>query len=220
MKETRLKAKKREGTGKSFVKAMRRNGEIPCVIYGHGEPAIPASINTKDFEQIIKNNPTGIGVVNIEITGMETFWSLVKRVQKNPINDDIWHIDFQHLHKGETIIVDVPVRSKGTPVGEKEGGILEQVAHKIRVKVLPSKIISSINVDVSDLKIGQVIHIKDLDIGDAELDDNPDRVVLHVVRPRVVEEVKPEVEEEVEKEPTEEAAKGKEEKEEKTEGGE
>ncbi len=213
MKETKLKAKKRSNTGKGHAKALRRNGEIPCVIYGHGEPATPASINKKDFDTLRKKNPAGIGVVNIEIKGMETFWSVVKKIQRNPINDDIWHIDFQHLHKGEKIIVDIPVKSEGIPVGEKEGGILEQVTHKIRIKVLPSKLISVIKVDVTDLSIGQAIHIKDLDIGDSELEDNPERVVLHVITPRVIEEVKEEIEEEVveegkEEEPEEEKAKG------------
>ena len=222
MKELKIKAQLREGRGKSEAKKLRQKGEIPCVIYGHGEPAISASVKEKDFLSLRKRNPYGVEVVNIEIKGKETFWSLVKSVQKNPITDEILHIDFQHLHKGEMITVDIPVKSEGIPVGEKEGGILEQVIHNIKVKVLPSKIPSVFTVDISNLKIGQAIHIKDINIGDAELEDNPERVVFNVVTPRVVEEVKP-VEEiaKEEKPPEEEEKEGEKQKEEeKKEGGE
>ena len=220
MKELKLKAELREGKGKNFAKKLRKSGEIPCVIYGHGEPALSASVSKKDFEDIIKRNPTGVGVVNLEIKGKETFWSIMKVIQRDSISDEVLHIDFQHLHKGEKLIVDVPVKTSGVPVGEKEGGILEQVTHKIKVNVLPSNISPVFIVDVSQLEIGKSIHIKDVDIGEAELDDNPDRVVVHVVTPRVVEEVEPVTEEVEEVEEEEVAGEEKEEKkEEKREEG-
>ena len=220
MKELKLKAELREGKGKNFAKKLRKREEIPCVIYGHGEPALSASVSKKDFEDIIKRNPTGVGVVNLEIKGKETFWSIMKVIQRDSITDKVLHIDFQHLHKGEKLIVEVPVKTSGVPVGEKEGGILEQVTHKIRINVLPSNISPVFIVDVSQLEIGKSIHIKDVDIGEAELDDNPDRVVVHVVTPRVVEEVEPvteEVEEVEEEEVAGEEKEGK--KEEKREEG-
>jgi len=223
MRELKLKAKLREGTGKGFAKKLRRNGEIPCVIYGHGEQAISASVMEKDFHDLVKRNPYGVGVVNLEIKGKETFWSVVKAIQKDPITDEVLHIDFQHLHKGEKITVDIPIKASGIPIGEKEGGMLEQVTHEVRVTVLPSKIFSVITVDVSQLTTGKSIHIKDIDIGDAELADNPERTVFHVVIPRVVEEVVPVVEEITEVEEEEVEAEEKEErveKEEKQEGKE
>lgn len=223
MKELKLKAKLRQGTGKGFAKKLRKNGEIPCVIYGHGEQAISASVWEKDFQDLIKRNPYGVGVVNLEIKGKETFWSVVKAIQKDPITDEVLHIDFQHLHKGEKITVDIPIKASGIPIGEKEGGMLEQVTHEVRVTVLPSKIFSVITVDVSQLTTGKSIHIKDIDIGDAELADNPERTVFHVVIPRVVEEVVPVVEEIAEVEEEEVEAEEKEErveKEEKQEGRE
>jgi len=195
MKELKLKAKLREGTGKSFAKKLRNEGDVPGVVYGHGEPALCISVKEKDFHDITKKSLYGVEVVNLEIKGRETFWSLVKIVQKDPITEKVLHIDFQHLHKGEKITVDVPIRGIGTPVGEKEGGILEQVAHEIKVSALPSNISSVFTVDVSQLEIGDSVHIKDLDIGDADLEDNPEKTVFHVVTPRVVEEVKEEVEE-------------------------
>jgi len=199
MKELKLKAKLRQGTGKGFAKKLRRNGEIPCVIYGHGEQAISASVWEKDFQDLMKRNPY------------------------DPITDEVLHIDFQHLHKGEKITVDIPIKASGIPIGEKEGGMLEQVTHEVRVTVLPSKISSVITVDVSQLTTGKSIHIKDIDIGDAELADNPERTVFHVVIPRVVEEVVPVVEEITEVEEEEVEAEEKEErveKEEKQEGKE
>jgi large subunit ribosomal protein L25 len=106
----------------------------------------------------------------------------------------------------------------GVPIGEKEGGILEQVTHEIRVRVLPSKITSVYEIDVSHLMIGETIHIRDIDIGEAELEDNPERTIFHVVTPRVIEEVAPVEEELVEVAEGEEAeAEGEEEKEEKEE---
>lgn len=196
MKELKLKAKIREGRGKQFAKKMRGDGEIPCVIYGHGEEAIAISVASKSFDELLKKNPSGVGVVNIEIKDRETMWSMIKVIQRDPITEEILHVDFHHLHKGEKITVDVPVRGKGVPIGEKEGGILEQVAHEIRIRVLPSKIIPVFVVDVSNLSIGEAIHVRDIDIGEAELEDTADRTVFHVVTPRVIEEVE-EVEEEL-----------------------
>jgi large subunit ribosomal protein L25 len=210
MKELKLKAKVREGRKKGFAKKLRRNGEIPCIVYGHGESAISVSITKKDFEDLIKRNPSGIGVVNLEIKGKETMWSMIKVIQHDPITDEVLHVDFQHLHKGEKITVNVPVKGVGIPVGEKEGGILEQVAHEIRIRVLPSKITPVYKVDVSHLTIGQAIHIKDIDIGEAELEDNPERTVFHIVTPRVIEEVAPVEEELAEVAEGEEAAEGEE----------
>lgn len=226
MKELKLKAKLRQGTGKAFAKKLRRNGEIPCVIYGHGEQAISACVSGKDFEDLIKGNPYGVGIVNLEIKDKETFWSIIKYIQRDPISEAVLHIDFHHLHKGEKITVDIPVKATGVPVGEKEGGILEQVTHEVRIKVLPSNITPVFSVDVSQLEIGQSIHLKDIDIGDAEMDDNPERTLFHVVTPRVVEEEKPAVEEvvegeegEVEAEEKEEKVKEEEVKEKREEGG-
>ncbi len=196
MKELKLKARIREGRGKGFAKKLRRDGEIPCVIYGHGEDAIAISVSAKSLEELLKKNPSGIGVVNIELKDRETMWSMIKVIQRDPISEEVLHIDFHHLHKGEKITVDVPVKGRGVPVGEKEGGILEQVTHEIRVRVLPSKIIPVYEIDVTHLEIGEAIHIRDIDIGEAELEDNPDRTVFHVVTPRVIEEVE-EVEEEL-----------------------
>ena len=149
MKELKLKAKLRQGTGKAFAKKLRRNGEIPCVIYGHGEQAISACVSGKDFEDLIKGNPYGVGIVNLEIKDKETFWSIIKYIQRDPISEAVLHIDFHHLHKGEKITVDIPVKATGVPVGEKEGGILEQVTHEVRIKVLPSNITPVFSVDVS-----------------------------------------------------------------------
>lgn len=220
MKELKLKAEVREGKGKGFAKKLRRSGEIPCVIYGHGENAISVTIARKDFEDLMKKNPSGVGVVNLEIKGKETMWSMIKVIQRDPITDEALHVDFHHLHKGEKITVDVPVKAVGVPIGEKEGGILEQVTHEIRIRVLPSNITSVYKVDVSHLMIGETIHIKDIDIGEAELEDNPERTIFHIVTPRVVEEVAP-VEEELvevaEGEEGEAEGEGAEEKEEKAE---
>lgn len=196
MKELKLKATVREGRGKGFAKKLRRGGEIPCIVYGHGEDAISVSIVRKDFEDLMKKNPSGVGVVNLEIKGQETMWSIIRDIQRDSISEEVLHVDFHHLHKGEKITVDVPVKALGTPIGEKEGGILEQVTHEIRVRVLPSKITSVYEIDVSHLTIGETIHIRDINIGEAELEDNPDRTVFHIVTPRVIEEVAP-VEEEL-----------------------
>lgn len=210
MKELKLKAELREEKGKSVAKKIRKNGEIPCVIYGHGEPAIPSSVKQNDFEDVLKRNPHGVGVVNIEIKGKEMFWCLIKSIQKDPISDEVLHIDFQHLHKGEKISLDVPVEPVGTPIGEKEGGVLEQTTHEVRVSVLPSNIMSVFTVDVSNLEIGDAIHLRDIDIGDAELEDNPERTVFNVIVPKVIVIEKPEPEEVLEGIEGEEVEEGEE----------
>jgi large subunit ribosomal protein L25 len=221
MKELRLKAQMREGKGKGFAKKLRRGGEVPCIVYGHGERALSVVVKKKDFDELMKKNPSGVGVVNLDIKDKETIWSMIKDIQRDAITDDVLHVDFHHLHKGEKITVDVPVKAVGVPIGEKEGGILEQVVHEIRIKVLPSKIIPVFEIDVSHLGVGKSVHIRDVNIGEAELEDNPEKTVFHIVVPRVIEEVAPVAEAEVEvaegeeAEPEVEGAEEKESKEDK-----
>jgi large subunit ribosomal protein L25 len=200
-----LKVEKRDKTGKSEAKRLRREGKIPVVIYGHGEKPKPASVSKKNLksylhehkEETIKLGPgRGMNVV-------------IKEAQYDPITGEPIHIDFMHIHRGEKLKVSIPLILDGTPVGVKEGGILEQWLREIEIECLPKDLPDEVRIDVSRLKTGESLHIKDISVGDGvEILLPQEEAIVSVMPPRR-EEVKVTLEEEEVEEEVEEEAEEK-----------
>jgi large subunit ribosomal protein L25 len=157
-----LKGARREGIGKSAVRKARAAGQIPAVIYGHGETPQPISVEFREFELALRGHKGSNAIVNLNVAGGEVT-ALVRDVQYDPLSRAIIHLDFQHISLTEQIEVEVPVHFVGTPIGVKDGGgILEHLVRTLKVKVLPTAIPAGIDVDVTALNIGQNLHVSDL----------------------------------------------------------
>ena len=160
MKTLEIKATKRDGFGKKAAKAYRREGLIPCVIYGGGEE-VAFTVDTKSVKPLIYT-PNSF-VVEIEIDG-KVEKAVMREVQFHPVREEILHIDFYRVQEGKPVAIAVPVRLSGTAEGVKVGGKLALSARKLTVKAMVDKLPDEIVVDVTPLKVGQTIFVGDLQI--------------------------------------------------------
>jgi large subunit ribosomal protein L25 len=213
-----LRGNRREKLGKGGARKARAAGEIPGVLYGHGETPVAVSVGAREFDVALRGHKGGNAIVSLSLSGSD-FTALVRDVQYDPITHQILHLDFQHISLTESIEVSVPIHLTGIAVGVKDsGGILEPITRELEIRCLPTAIPAAIDVDVAALNIGDSIHVRDLTLTGFEVLTDPDTTIATVVPPSVVEE-KPAEEAAVEgaAEP-EVIAKGK--KDEDAEGGE
>ena len=190
-----LEAQERDIIGKK-VKALRREGLLPAVIYGRGIDPQPITLETRQAGQTLKSIGANT-LVTIKI-GKKEQLALVRDVQREVIKRDLLHIDFQAVSLEESITTTVPIRLVGeAPITAKEGNVvlssgLDEIEIEAKAKDLPD----SIEVDISSLEeIGDNILVKDLIIpGDVTVLDDPDELVL-VATAQVLMDIEPEVEE-------------------------
>ena len=189
----KLTARPRSGNSKSYNRNLRQNGWIPAIYYGHNFTPRKIEVNYNEFIKLVRDKKTR-NLFNLgleEKDGNESV-AIIKEIQRDLINrKKILHIDFQRVSMNEKVVVDVPVELIGLPpIGVKEmGGVLQHAAKKIKIECLPGNIPEKIQVDVSMLKIGDSIHIRDIKVTNAVIKDSPDEVVAVVIVP-TKEEVK------------------------------
>jgi large subunit ribosomal protein L25 len=197
-----LKASLRDETGKGVARRLRREGKIPAVVYGRGEETRALTLDAHDFEMLVKEHALDTTLVDLEIAGegrkkSSTVQTLVVEVQAHPFRPEILHVDFQHIHAGERVRVEVPIRLQGTPEGVREGGVLQHIMHVIELECAVESIPESFDVDVTALDIGDSIHVSELEVPEGvDLLPDPERTICTVAAPTILE--LPEEEEEVE----------------------
>ena len=196
MEQIQLSAKIREELGKSGVQKLRNAGKIPAIVYGQGETPLPLEISSRDFLRIL-HVAGGNVIVNLQVEGHKTEGNrdrtvLIKEVQQHPVSGEYLHIDFHEVSLTKQIKVNIPVVAKGESVGVKlDGGVLDHSLWELEVFCLPTQIPEKIEVDVSHLKIGDTIHVKDLSApAGIKILTDPQTAVFTVKHPSV-EEVKP-----------------------------
>ncbi len=185
MNSVTLKAKRRE-TGKQASKRYRREGLVTGVYYLKGEESIPFVVEPLDLRAIVFTGQTKI--VELVIDGEEARECVLKRVDFDPVTDLITHFDLIGIIRGQLFIVDVPILLTGTAIGAKEGGLIQHSMHKVRIHVMPRHMPSSIEVDISELKVGDSLFIRDLNVENVEFDAPDDAVIVSCVPPRVSKE--------------------------------
>jgi len=215
MEKTILKASERKDFSKSTTKRIRKEGIIPGVFYSKSNKPIHIDVSDKKMNPLVFTSKTHL--ISLELEGHEEYECIIKDVQFDPVTDRVIHFDLLGLTKGEKITLEIPVQLVGTPVGVKEGGVIQHVMHKIEVECLPRNIPEHIVVDVAGLKLGDSIHISDLNFEDLDFIDSKDSLIVQVTHPKVKEEATPVAEGEGELEESAEPeviSKGKQEKEE------
>ena len=222
MEEIVLEAELREGIGRVKVKDLRKQGFIPAVLYGEGKDSHVLQISHRSFMKLLHQHRLENAVINIKIKDDKQKKArpcLMKHVQYDPVQSNIVHIDFHEISLTKAIKVNVPIAIKGEPLGVKqEGGSLEHILWEIEVECLPTEIPKNIEVDVSQLKIGDSIHVKDIKFAsNLKVFNEPDSIIVAVAAPMKEEAPAEAVEGEEKKEPEvikekkEVAAEGKEE---------
>jgi len=197
MEKINLKAKLRDELGKEAVKKLRAQGLIPAVVY-KGKNSLNIKVPSKDFLEVIHTKAGENVVVNLQVEAKKpSRTAIIKETQYHPVRGDILHVDFNEISLTEVLTVKVPIAVKGEAQGIKEGGVLEHALWEIEVECLPTQIPENVPVDVSPLKIGDSILVKDLHLpGGVKVLSDPETTVVSLAVPRVEEEevAKPEEE--------------------------
>lgn len=150
-------------TGKKATKAVRNAGLVPCVLYGaHTEP-VHFAVETLALRPLVHTNETYRVAVTV---GGEDYDAILKQIDFHPVTDRPIHVDFQALTRGEALTLTVPVVLEGTAAGVLAGGQLAQPRHEVEVRCLPKDMPGSITVDVSEMQVGDSVHVSDLVVGE------------------------------------------------------
>ncbi len=203
MEKLELKATIRKTVGNGPARELRRQGMIPAVLYGPNSEPIMLSVVIREFEHIIKFGNIGQLLLNLVIQNgkKQTKTVMIKELQTQPVSEKLLHIDFYEVAMDQKIKVSIPVVTIGEAKGVETGGILQIVRHNVDVFCFPNEIPESIVVDISNMEIGDSLHIGDVSLDEAiELADEANFTVVTVLTPKVEE-----VEEEEEEEEGEEA---------------
>jgi large subunit ribosomal protein L25 len=183
MREVILNAQVRGLNDQHGLKVARKNGLIPGIFYRKDIPNIPFFVKDLSLKKIIYSS--SVTVVDLTFEDNKKYPCIVKDVQYDPITDQPVHCDFIGVFEDQAILVEVPVSFSGIPVGQKDGGLTQQMLHKVRVECLPRFIPESIAIDITPLNIGDSVHVRDLKIENVTFKEREDATIVSVVPPTV-----------------------------------
>lgn len=182
MAEITLTANIRTDLGRSAANTLRRAGRVPGVYYLHNEKNIAFEVKLLDLRPLVYTADTHI--VNLQLNDGTTQKCVVREIQFDPITDRVRHIDLMGLSMTDVIRVEVPIMLHGQPQGVRDGGVLNHIIHKIELECVASELPEHIEIDISNMTIGQSITIADLNIGTATIHADPDQPVVSITHMR------------------------------------
>lgn len=190
--QVNLAAASRSQTGTGAARALRRSGQVPAVIYGHGREPEPLAIDAGVLSRLLPSM-TGSTILDVTVDGRAPIKALLRDIQRHALRSStIVHLDLYEIHADEEVDVRVAVHLNGIPDGVRNfGGVLDFVHRDIEIRVLPGDIPASIDVDVTNLAIGHSIFVRDLVLEKGEILDDPNVPVCTVVAPRTEEVAAP-----------------------------
>jgi large subunit ribosomal protein L25 len=197
-----LKTKIRTTTGNGPARRLRMSGQIPAVLYGPTTDSVLLSVNKSDLEQVFKKGGIGQVILNLVIQNngeTSTRPAMIKELQTHPVSRNFIHIDFYEIKMDQKITAKIPVVTTGMAKGVELGGMLQIIRRELEVECLPLAVPESIEIDISDLDIGDSIHVGQIRVeGEIEFLEDDNYTVVTVLSPKKEEE--PEEEEEAEEE--------------------
>lgn len=167
MGQITLSARIRESKGKEAAKKLRKNREVPAIFYGPETKPLMLSVDHSDLLGILKKTTGENIILGLQIesgSGSDTKTVMLKELQTDPLKDLILHADFYEISLDKKLTVKIPVQLVNTPIGVTKGGILQQIRRELTISCLPHNLIDHVDVDVSDLNIGESIHIQDIEL--------------------------------------------------------
>lgn len=190
--QVNLAAASRSQTGTGAARALRRSGQVPAVIYGHGREPEPLAIDAGVLSRLLPVM-TASTILDVTVDGRAPIKALLRDIQRHALRSStIVHLDLYEIHADEEVDVRVAVHLNGIPDGVRNfGGVLDFVHRDIEIRVLPGDIPASIDVDVTNLAIGHSIFVRDLVLEKGEILDDPNVPVCTVVAPRTEEVAAP-----------------------------
>lgn len=207
MEIAKLTAQTREAVGKGQARSLRRDGRIPGILYGSGIDNIKLSVEASELEKMFNSPGYSRGLINLNIQGGKPYSKtvMVKELQVDPVKAHYLHLDLHEIRMDRKISTMVTINTVGAPKGVEEGGILQIIRRELEVYCLPANIPEQIDIDVSNMEIGDSIHVSEINVeGDVEIPYEVDFTVVTLVSPKMeIEEEAGEEEEEAGEEETE-----------------
>ena len=205
MKSITINGSKRESVGKKATKALRNAGQVPCVLYGGDQP-VHFSAEELAFSKLIYTPNAHTVVIAL---GDTSYNAVLQDIQFHPVTENILHIDFYQLFDNKEIAMDIPVVLTGNSIGVRAGGVLRRNRRKLRIKALPTNLPDFIEVDISNLRIGNKVYVSQLPSEDYKFLHSDNTVVCQVKQSRVsLAELEDDEDEEEGTEGTEASAEG------------
>jgi len=193
-----LTAKRREKTGKGISRTLRRQGEMPAVLYGASIDSMPLSVNIHEMELLLNKVSPSQALLDLQIDAgaQDKKTVMIKELQIDPVKFNYLHIDFYEVKMDQQITTTVPIVATGTSKGVEEGGILQIIRRELEVNCLPGDIPEQIEIDITDLEVGDSIHVEDIQLGEnIVVPYETNFTILTVVSPAMEREEEPEAEE-------------------------
>ena len=212
MDQVTLRAEAGRAIGSRPARRLRREGKVPAVVYGRDLDTTSVAVDARELRLALSTEAGYNALINLQVDGSEVL-TVAREVQRHPVRGDISHLDFLRISLTETIEADVTLEFIGTPVGvTRDQGILEQVRTSVLIRALPTDIPGHVELDVSELEVGDSLHVSELDaIEGVEFLDEWNTTLVTVIASRVVEEEEPEIEYDEEGEPITVVVEGEEE---------
>ncbi|MCP3942704.1 MAG: 50S ribosomal protein L25 [Desulfobacteraceae bacterium] len=179
-----LNAKIREAKGKGAARKLRAANAIPAIVYGVKEDPVMLSLDTVEFIKIIRDHGSTGLFFNVKIEGGVEKAVMLKEMQMDAFGLEHLHVDLHEVDMGHSVTVTVPIETTGDCLGVKEGGMLQLIRRELDVFCKPKNMPSSIVLDISELNVGDSIHVEDINLGDAvEIPHDVNFTVLTIVPP-------------------------------------
>ena len=166
MERIELTAQVRDKTGKGVARGLRRSAMIPAVLYGHGK-SVPIALGSKEIMKVLNTEGGEHALINLKLEGAKEATdrlAMIKDYQTDPITDSPIHLDLLEVAMDEKVRVAVSVHLVGTSIGIKEGGIVQHGQREIEIECLPNDIPDYLEVDITNLKVNESLHIRDMQI--------------------------------------------------------
>ncbi len=192
MEKVIIEANERKTINKRSRNSLRNEGRVPGVLYGSRMEPIPIDVTRLEINPLVFTAKTNL--ISLKLDGHEEYECVIKDVQFDPVSDEVLHFDLIGLTRGEKIQLEVPIKLLGNAVGVKEGGLLQESMHKLSIECLPKDIPQLLELEVTELNIGDSIHVSDLNFENITILNPENTIVVSVVLPKVEIEVE-EVEE-------------------------
>ncbi len=181
--ETKLEAERRSDAGKGVARKLRAAGRVPAVLYGHDQESISLSVDSREMVHVLRSSGGSNVLLDLIVDGKARL-AMPREIQRDHVHNKLIHIDFLAVSRTETITANVPVIEFGEAVGVKEGGVVEHHLRDLLVECLPQDVPDQLDVDISELNIGDMIHVRDVGVpAGVTVLTNPEDAVLSVITP-------------------------------------
>ena len=184
--EANLKATLRESIGSGESRRLRNEGFLPAVIYGLGMDPVSIAVNAREFTNALKTDAGSNVILNLEV-GKSKYTTLAREIQRHPYKNEFLHIDLIQIDLTQNVEANVQVNFLGTPIGVKdEGGLVQTINSTITVSTLPSTIPASLDLDISELNVGENATVLDVKLPEGvELaNEDDDSILVTITLPR------------------------------------